>query len=135
MKINVNLSKYKGLRKISMLLISQLLYNNVPLKEKFCHVMNIPTMPGRVHLLSCLRLPSILNYVPPAAGIKILSLSICPKISRRSTVSSNSPSLIVKKYRFRLKTVSFLVHQLRTETGTPIEIGIPYLNAPAGCSN
>jgi len=38
-----------GLRKISLLLISQLLYNNNPLKEKFCTIMNIPTVPGRVN--------------------------------------------------------------------------------------
>ena len=38
------------LRKISLLLISQLLHNNQELKEKFCNIMNIPTVPGRVAL-------------------------------------------------------------------------------------
>jgi hypothetical protein len=49
-----NLSIYiimLGLRKISLALISQLLYNNNILKEKFCHIMNIPLCPGRVNFI------------------------------------------------------------------------------------
>jgi hypothetical protein len=42
----------KGLRKISLALISQLLHNNPQLKEKFCNIMGIPLCPGRVHLYS-----------------------------------------------------------------------------------
>ena len=46
---NQSISLYdEELRKISLLLISQLLYSNQALKEKFCNIMNIPTVPGRV---------------------------------------------------------------------------------------
>lgn len=49
MKIIVKMLGYSlVLRKVSLILITQLLYNNHSLKEIFCKLMTIPNYPGRV---------------------------------------------------------------------------------------
>lgn len=50
------------LRKITLILLAELLHENHELKEKFCHIMNIHPCPGKVLTTFIYRLCSRANF-------------------------------------------------------------------------